>query len=433
MVTALKDSRMQNPLASAQALSSRIAAINEIAVAINSSLDSNEIFQIFSKKSKWILDFAHLSIYLSHSGSNSLTNLFGPALALDQVNPHERNPIGRALRTGQPQLARRSGEMFWPDHSAAMIIPLEHQRERFGAVIFSSNGSSAYTLDDVRIGYLLGLQLSSAIRNAERFEEVNRLYAVIAEEQQRSETLLLNILPVAIAKELRDTGKVKPVHYECASVLFADFKGFTKLSEYFDPEILVSELDTCFSYFDEIIEKYGLEKLKTIGDGYMCAGGIPAPSPTHAVDMVLAAMEMQMFIRRRKTQKRESNKPYWNIRIGIHSGPVMAGVIGRKKFAYDVWGDTVNVAARMESFGVPGRVNVSKATAELVEDFFDFEPRGDILVKNKGYLEMHLVKGIHKALAVNSARTLPNERFIDRYKAISSGANIGQTRPWISS
>ncbi|MGF1536738.1 MAG: adenylate/guanylate cyclase domain-containing protein [Elainellaceae cyanobacterium] len=432
MVNVAKDLRNQNPLASAQALSSRIATINEIAVAINRSLNSSEIFQIFGKKSKWLLDFTHLSIYLPCSGSKSpLINLFGPSLTLSQINRLKRNPINTALASGQPQLIHRSDDMFWPDHSAAMVIPLEHQMERFGAIVFSSTTPTAYSLDDIRVGYLLGLQLSSALQNAKRFEEINRLYAVLEEEQRRSENLLLNILPAAIAKELRNTGKVDPVHYECASVLFADFKGFTKLSEYFGPEILVNELDACFSYFDEIVEKYGLEKLKTIGDGYMCVGGIPTPNPTHAIDAVLAALEMQMFIRLRKNQKRESNQPYWNIRIGIHSGPVMAGIIGRKKFAYDVWGNTVNVASRMESFGVPGRVNVSKATADLVKCFFNFEHRGDVLVKDKGYLEMHLVEGIRRPLSRDAAGTLPNGKFVDRYKAINPDTEMDQAPRWL--
>jgi adenylate cyclase len=431
VIHAGEGSKSTNPLAAAQALSSRIAAINELAVAINRSLNIDEILRVVGRKTKWLLDFDHLSIYLIRQ-SDMLVNLFGPPLSLEQVKASNFGSIQRALKSGQSQIVRQSSDMFWPDHAAAMVVPLENQRGRFGALIFSSAQPSAYTLDDIRIAYLLALQLSSALQNAERFEEINLLYAIIADEQRRSEDLLLNILPSEIAQELKSTGKVKPVYYQTASVLFADFHGFTQLSECYTPEALVDELDTCFSYFDQIIDKYGLEKLKTIGDSYMCVGGIPTPTVTHAVDAVLAAMEMQIYIQIRKAQKQKLNQPYWDIRIGIHSGPVMAGVIGRKKFAYDVWGDTVNIASRMESSGVPGKINISEATFTLVQDFFEMQYRGKIVAKNKGNLDMFLVMGIRDRLSHYASGVLPNHEFIDLYLAMHPDSTSFEPQKWVS-
>jgi class 3 adenylate cyclase len=227
-------------------------------------------------------------------------------------------------------------------------------------------------------------------------------------EKRRSEQLLLNILPLEVADELKNRGKVEPVNYESVSVLFTDFKGFTQLSEQLTPKELVDELDYCFSYFDEIIEKHNLEKLKTIGDSYMAAGGIPTLNTTHAIDTVLAALEIQAFMQQRQEQKMRNNSPYWEIRIGIHSGPLMAGVIGQKKFAYDVWGDTVNTASRMESSGVAGKINISQSTFELIKNYFECDYRGKLPAKNKGELDMYLVKGIKHHFSTSTQGSLPN-------------------------
>ncbi len=227
-------------------------------------------------------------------------------------------------------------------------------------------------------------------------------------EKRRSEQLLLNILPLEVADELKNRGKVEPVNYESVSVLFTDFKGFTQLSEQLTPKELVDELDYCFSYFDEIIEKHNLEKLKTIGDSYMAAGGIPTLNTTHAIDTVLAALEIQAFMQQRQEQKMKNNSPYWEIRIGIHSGPLMAGVIGQKKFAYDVWGDTVNTASRMESSGVPGKINISQSTFELIKNYFECDYRGKLPAKNKGELDMYLVKGLKHHFSTSTLGSLPN-------------------------
>ena len=186
--------------------------------------------------------------------------------------------------------------------------------------------------------------------------------------RKRSDELLLNILPEEVADELKATGAAEAKHFHTATILFTDFKGFTQLSEQVTPAELVAELNTCFKAFDGIMDKYRIEKIKTIGDAYMAAAGLPDPHASGAADIVLAALEMRDFIAQRRAQRLREGKPAFEMRIGIHSGPVIAGIVGVKKFAYDIWGDTVNTAARMESSGAPGRVNISATTYERVKD-----------------------------------------------------------------
>lgn len=226
-------------------------------------------------------------------------------------------------------------------------------------------------------------------RNNAILEEKNR---IIQEERQRSENLLLNILPFSIAEELKTLGHANTRRYDSVSVLFADFKNFTNIAEKLTPEELVSELDLCFKGFDKIMGKYGMEKIKTIGDAYMCAGGLPDPYQSNPTKVIQAAFEMQNFLEVLKEQRMREGRPYFEARIGIHTGPIIAGVVGEKKFAYDIWGDTVNVAARMESNSDAGKVNISSSTYELVKDSFKCEYRGKISVKNKGEVEMYWVE-----------------------------------------
>jgi len=216
--------------------------------------------------------------------------------------------------------------------------------------------------------------------------ELNTTLDLVEEERAKSEELLLNILPQRLAQELKDTGKASPRFYEEATILFADFKGFTQISEVLSTEELVSELDTLFQAFDDIVTAHGLEKIKTIGDAYMCAGGLPVPNDTHALDAVKAGLAIQKFV------SNYQGKADWQLRVGIHTGPVAAGVVGKRKFAYDIWGDAVNLAARMEVHGVPTRVNISTATMEKVKGAINCEYRGQIEVKNKGMIEMYFVQ-----------------------------------------
>jgi class 3 adenylate cyclase len=214
----------------------------------------------------------------------------------------------------------------------------------------------------------------------------------ISRAKKRSDELLLNILPSKTAEELKKNGKVEAKKFESASVMFTDFQAFTKYSQKLTPEILVKSVDYFFCQFDRIIEKYQLEKIKTIGDAYMCAGGIPKENQHHAVDIIFAAFEIIDFINESKENK-DKEIAHFDIRIGINTGPVVAGVVGEKKFAYDIWGDTVNVASRMETNSIAGMINISEDTYALVKDYFECEYRGEIEVKNKGMMKMYFVKG----------------------------------------
>ncbi|MEI7802163.1 MAG: adenylate/guanylate cyclase domain-containing protein [Bacteroidota bacterium] len=214
----------------------------------------------------------------------------------------------------------------------------------------------------------------------------------ISKEKKRSDELLLNILPEETAEELKATGRAKAKSFDLVTVMFTDFKNFTQASEILSPAELVAEINFCYSAFDRIISKYNIEKIKTIGDSYMCAGGLPSTSTTHPEDVVNAGLEMQHFIIEHKAERIKKGEPYFDLRLGIHSGPVVAGIVGIKKFAYDIWGDTVNTASRMESSGEIGKVNISGVTYELVKDKFNCIHRGKIEAKNKGQIDMYFVE-----------------------------------------
>lgn len=213
-------------------------------------------------------------------------------------------------------------------------------------------------------------------------------------EKNKSDELLLNILPAEIVRELKAKGVTDPRAYKSISILFTDFVGFTSLSSKLSPTILVKELNEIFKIFDKIIDKYGLEKLKTIGDSYMIGGGLPKESEDHAFRIILTALEMQNYIKERN----ESAIIKWQMRAGVNSGEVVAGIVGTRKFTYDVWGDTVNIASRMESNCEPGRINISQSTYELVKDYFDCEYRGKISAKGKGEMDMYFIINIKEGV-----------------------------------
>lgn len=296
---------------------------------------------------------------------------------------------------------------------SGMIVPLIVQDDAIGVILFSN--------------FTKRMNLSRTQRNSiKRFCEqiAGAVYSTtilnqVQEERARSDKLLLNILPSSVANELKESGQVTPLNYESVTVLFTDFVGFTGIAEKLAATELIHELDGCFTQFDEETARNKLEKLKTIGDAYMCAGGLPNINSTHAVDACLAALEFQNFMLQMSKLKGELNLPYWTLRIGIHTGPVTAGVVGKNKFAYDIWGDTVNTASRMESSGVAGEVNISGHTYELVKDFFKCENRGKVEAKGKGMIDMYFVKGIKPGLTKKDNPGLPNSEFNRMYQNLS--------------
>ena len=244
------------------------------------------------------------------------------------------------------------------------------------------------------IGLLLAFTIALLIFRSYRIK--TKTHKILDRQKNEIEHLLLNILPGEIAHELKTTGRATPRQYESVSVMFTDFKGFTTIADKMPPDDLVKELDDCFIAFDGIIEKYNLEKIKTIGDSYMCAGGIPTPDETHVLKMVKAGLEIQQYVASYNERREENGLEPWLVRIGIHVGPVVAGVVGKKKYAYDIWGSTVNIASRMESNGEPGKVNISSATYELIKDYYECSYRGKISAKNIGEIDMYFIEHEHR-------------------------------------
>lgn len=239
---------------------------------------------------------------------------------------------------------------------------------------------------------LVGLLIIAGIFLLYTWKSKKHHIRLLEEEQKKSDRLLRNILPATIAEELKLYGKTHPRIYKMATVMFADFKNFSQFAEQLKPEILIDELDYCYRQFDRIISGYPIEKIKTIGDSYMCAGGIPIPNDSNPADMVKCALEMRNFIEEYKKEKISDKELYLDIRIGIHTGPLVAGVVGGTKFVYDIWGDTVNIASRMESAGEAGKVNISGDTYQHVSSKFACHYRGKIEVKNKGSIDMYFIE-----------------------------------------
>ena len=244
--------------------------------------------------------------------------------------------------------------------------------------------------------------------------EINQQKMLLEEEQEKSEKLLLNILPYEVARQLKSKGRTGTRQYKLVSVMFTDFKGFSAISKTLEPKDLVSILDSYFAKFDEIISAHYIEKIKTMGDAYMCAGGLPLSSKSNPVDAVLAGLEIQHYMNTLNDSRVLNNLQVWELRLGIHTGPVVAGVVGKKRFAYDIWGDTVNIASRMEQSGHVGMVNISGVTYECIRDFFDCNYRGKIETKNMGKIDMYFVNRIKPAFSSDNLGIVPNEEMINQ-------------------
>ncbi len=284
----------------------------------------------------------------------------------------------------------KTGKGFWNQQELAMKIHVE--RAYYKTWWFLSLMTLLGILCVYGVISLRTFQLRKRRKQLE--EEVVTRTQELSREKKKSDDLLLNILPAETADELKAFGKAKAKRYDTATVFFSDFKDFTLISQQLEPEKLVADIDYCFRAYDEIMDKYGIEKIKTVGDAYMCAGGIPTENKANAVMVVKAALEVQQFMRQLERDKSKSGEPFFESRIGIHTGPVVAGIVGIKKFAFDIWGDTVNIAARMEDKSQVGKVNISQSTYELVKDHFHCTYRGKITAKNKGEIDMYFVDGL---------------------------------------
>ncbi|MDR2887990.1 MAG: adenylate/guanylate cyclase domain-containing protein [Bacteroidales bacterium] len=247
------------------------------------------------------------------------------------------------------------------------------------------------------------LRSKPGLRTEKLIAENEKLHAVVA-----------NMFPEAVVEELMAGGKISRLKHDSVTVMFSDICGFSAIAQGMEPETLIDELDKLFLVFDSVVEKHGIEKIKTIGDAYMCAGGIfdAGSGMASAIATVLAAIEMTEHVRRLKENGNNSRIKPWDIRIGIHTGAVMAGTMGQKRISYDIWGDTVNTASHMESLSEAGKINISGATFKLVNDFFDCTCRGKIPVKYRGELEMYFVNGIKPELCDSSG--MPNGMFHEK-------------------
>jgi len=271
---------------------------------------------------------------------------------------------------------------------------------------------------DVSRRQLLNLLLSTyenILRQNTKLEEMHSQLSVasqrLGESLQKTQDLLYRVFPRQIADELANAGQSQPRHFDAVTVMFTDFVGFTRVAETMAPQQLIDGLEEYFRRFDALTATCHMEKLKTIGDAYVAAGGVPTANTTHALDAALLSLAIRECVKETSRELAGSGMPSFAIRIGLHTGPLVAGVIGEQRFTYDLWGDTVNTASRMESGGEAGRINISDATFRLVEPFFECSPRGSIAVKNRTAVEMYFLERLRPEFSADSAGLTPNERF----------------------
>ena len=282
---------------------------------------------------------------------------------------------------------------------------------------------------DVSRRQLLNLLLSTyenILRQNTKLEEMHSQLSAASElvktSLQKTQELLYRVFPRQIADELANAGQSQPRHFNAVTVLFTDFVGFTRVAETMEPQRLINGLEEYFRRFDALTARCQMEKLKTIGDAYVAAGGVPTANATHPLDAALLAMAIRECVTDAAREWEGTGAPTFAIRIGLHTGPLVAGVIGEQRFTYDLWGDTVNTASRMESGGEPGRINISAATHKLVEPFFECTPRGSIAVKNRTAVEMYFLERLRPEFSADPAGLTPNGRFDEAREQLRNAA-----------
>jgi class 3 adenylate cyclase/tetratricopeptide (TPR) repeat protein len=329
---------------------------------------------------------ARNSLYLAYEKTGNTTKAFSHLSSLNDLKDSIYNS----------NTLHRIAEMKnkYEFEQEMKIQKIEQEKKEAIAMAETRRIETITFLVSIALG-ITAILLVALYRNFRLKQKTNKLLnaqnEIILKAQKRSDELLLNILPLQTATELKEKGSADPKSFESVTVLFSDFKNFTNISEQMSADELVKEINFYYSAFDRIIEKYNIEKIKTIGDSYMCAGGLPVESSSHPEDTILAALSIIDFVFNEKLKREELKQPFFEIRIGLHTGPVVAGIVGTKKFAYDIWGDTVNIASRMETAGDVGKVNISGSTFDLVKDKFLCTYRGKIMAKNKGEIDMYYV------------------------------------------
>ncbi|MEP7107019.1 MAG: adenylate/guanylate cyclase domain-containing protein [Ferruginibacter sp.] len=337
--------------------------------------------------------------------SKNKTELSFPGIALSEANISQaviqfvwRSLESQAIKDASNDYRFSNDDYILKTKTKSILcMPIINQGQLKGILYLENNlTAGAFSSEQTEILKVLSGQMAISLENAMLYESLEKKVIErtreLAEQKKKSDDLLLNILPAETAEELKTSGAARSRQYENVTVMFTDFVNFTKASELLSADSLIDEINFYYSAFDEIVTRHGIEKIKTIGDSYMCAGGLPVESKTHAFDTVMAALDMKQFLLTANEERRMQGKPVFNCRIGIHSGPVVTGIVGTKKFAYDIWGDTVNIASRMESSGEPGKVNISGSTYALIHDQFRCTYRGEVSAKNKGSIDMYFIE-----------------------------------------
>ncbi len=386
---------------------SQITLLTEIGKEITGSLDVEHILQILFTYVSSSMEVENLNL-LYYTDSTAHTIRVNKDGKLDRP-PHSKENssiLEWCLDNGKEAFLNNAVEdysqyVFDPiasldgsyNPAAIMCIPFSLHDSKLGALSVESKIAEVYNSYHLDFLRTLVSYLAVALDNVKIYELLDESKSTLEQEKHKSDKLLLNILPSEIADELKENGEAVARKFDSVSILFTDFKEFTRMSQELSPEELVADINYCFKAFDAICDKYNIEKIKTIGDSYMAAGGIPVPDANSVKNTILAAFEMKQFIMNDHDKRKRLGKTPFQMRIGINTGPVVAGIVGVKKFQYDIWGDAVNTASRMESHGEVGRINISHYTYELLKDDEDlkFEHRGKIQAKGKGEVDMYFV------------------------------------------